>query len=165
MILNSVNNNQPTFGMALVKPKNRKAMESFAKTIGTASDDFITRITARRGLRQVIKENLGNHFNITYIPEENGFKVKGRREDITFSEVPTTEAKNKLQEMGRKMIRGFNILFNPKGELPQSLKQASKHAKSEYKEELAEAAKKDKKEKRFNKAVDKTDEIFEKLKL
>ena len=47
MMLNSVNNNQPAFGMALKKP-NASDMKKFAKAVGTASDSFITKTTARR---------------------------------------------------------------------------------------------------------------------
>ena len=166
MMLNSVNNNQPTFGMALKKP-NASDMKKFAQAIGTASDNFVTRTTARRGLRQIIRENLGNPYHIQYSANSNAFELvekgaAGVREN--FEIIARKPAKTVLQKIGRGFKKGWNILFNPKGELPKALRDASNQARGYHQLDLAQEAARKKAAAKLEKAAERTGQIFDEVK-
>ena len=167
MMLNSVNNNQPNFGMSVLKPGSKKAMQGFAEAIGIASDNFVTRTTARRGLRQIIRENLGNPYHIQYSANSKAFELLekgGAGVKETFDIIPKKPAKNAFQKFGRRIRRIYNVLCNPKGELPKALRDASNQASGYYQLDLAQEAARKKAAAKLEKAAERTGQIFDEVK-
>ena len=166
-MLNSINNNQPTFGMAVVKPTSKTAMQEFAKAIGTASDSFITRRTARAGLKQMIRQNASNPYNIAYDSANNTFNVL---EPITKNikekfEITTTHpAKTVFQKISRGLRRGYNVIFNPKGELPKAFRDASNAARGYHQWDIAKAERAKIAQAKLEKAAARTEQAFEEVK-
>jgi len=167
MMLNSVNNNQPNFGMSVLKPGSKKAMQGFAEAIGIASNNFITRTTAERGLEQIIRENLGNPYNIQYSANSNAFELVEKGTTVvkeSFDIIARKPAKTVLQKIGRGFQKGWNILFNPKGELPKALRDASNQARGFHQLDLAQEAARKKAAAKLEKAAERTGQIFDKVK-
>ena len=179
-MLNSINNNQPSFGMALRKPAQAE-MRNFTKLLELNSDTWAYRKLSERGLKQVIKENRNNPFDIVYNAAENAFSVLNKGSDTvlkTFRPVPaelkitvgegTTAAaenvaKKKEPSFAKKLFKVTNaLIFNPKQFLPKELKQANKFAayahRNAIKAEQAAAAK----EEQLINAVRKAEDIFRK---
>lgn len=179
-MLNSVNNNQPSFGMALKQPAPAD-MRKFAQLLELNHDTWVCRKLSERGLKQVIKENRNNPFDIVYNAAENAFSVmdKGAKYVLrTFKPAPEklavevgegasvaaeNVAKKKEPSFVRQFFRMVNALvFNPKQLLPNELKQANRYASYTHRKAIkAEQAAAAEEQKLIN-AVKKAEDIFRK---
>ena len=179
-MLNSVNNNQPSFGMALRKPATAD-MRKFTQLLELNHDSWACRKLSERGLKQVIKENRNNPFDIVYNAAEEAFNVLSKGSDTvlrTYRPAPAklevavgegaavaaeNVAKKKQPSFVKQFFRVANaLIFNPKAFLPTELNQASRYAgychRQAIKAEQAAAAK----EQKLINAVRKAEDIFRK---
>ncbi len=176
MMLQSVNNTQPTFGMALRKP-NAVDMEKFAQVTKLADENFLVRSTAGRGLKQIIKENKNNPFDIIFNAAEEAFEVLSKNGIVLRAfplkktkviEVGAEEAAKAVEtkvkkepSLAKQMLKALKVLvFEPKNIMPSALKKASNFAKELHNTAIAEEKVAVAAQKRLDKAVLKTKDIF-----
>ena len=124
MQLHSVNNSQPSFGMAL-KVEGPKACQKFAKLIGMDKHPNI----AKRGLKRFAASQAKNPYDIIY--DRNRFDIIKDKVIIDSVEIerkiPTgkndsTTLGEAIKKCGKRL---YKAIFEPEAFLPKELKTAA----------------------------------------
>ena len=132
MMLQTSNNSQPTFGMAIKIPATDAGKRQFAKYIN------IDRPFVKRGLNRLARQQSKNPFDIIF---DRG-RIHVQKENMICDTFIIENCKNKnasktLRESLKQACKGlYYAIFKPEVYLPKELKQAAKSANEQHKKLL-----------------------------